>query len=240
MMRIIPAIDIINGQCVRLTEGDFNQQKTYSSSPVEVAKQFEGEGITHLHLVDLDGARARKPVNLAVLENIAAQTSLHIDYGGGIQSQEAITQAFSAGAKQITAGSIAVREPETVTQWLQTFGADKIIIGADFRDNTIAINAWADQSDLLLISFISDYGQKGAKYFICTDVSKDGKLQGPATATYKNLVAAYPEINMIASGGVTTIQDIMQLQEAGLFGAIIGKAIYEGTITLKDLKPFLC
>lgn len=240
MMRIIPAIDIINGQCVRLTEGDFSQQKTYDSNPVEVAKRFEGQGITHLHLVDLDGARARKPVNLAVLESIASATQLHIDFGGGIQSDEAIERAFSAGANQITAGSIAVREPALVSQWLEKYGAERIIIGADFRDNTISINAWADQSEITVAGFVSDYLQKGAKTFICTDVSKDGKLQGPATATYTGLVKTYPEANIVASGGVTTIQDVADLQAAGLFGAIIGKAIYEGTITLLELKKYLC
>jgi phosphoribosylformimino-5-aminoimidazole carboxamide ribotide isomerase len=240
MMRIIPAIDIINGQCVRLTEGDFSQQKTYDSNPVEVAKRFEDQGITHLHLVDLDGARVRKPVNLAVLEAIAASTNLDIDFGGGIQSQEAMEQAFSAGARHITAGSIAVREPETVTQWLEKYGADRIYIGADFRDNTISINAWADQSDVTVNEFVSDYTAKGASTFICTDVSKDGKLQGPATATYTSLVKAYPEARIIASGGVTTIQDVEELAAAGLFGAIIGKAIYEGTIKLPELKRFIC
>ncbi|KAA5547750.1 1-(5-phosphoribosyl)-5-[(5-phosphoribosylamino)methylideneamino]imidazole-4-carboxamide isomerase [Adhaeribacter rhizoryzae] len=240
MMRIIPAIDIISGQCVRLTEGDFSQQKTYDSNPVEVARRFEGEGITHLHLVDLDGARARKPVNLAVLEAIAHATNLDIDFGGGIQSQDAIEQAFSAGAGHITAGSIAVREPETVTQWLEKYGTDRIYIGADFRDNTISINAWADQSDVTVTDFVSDYLAKGGSTFICTDVSKDGKLQGPATATYTNLVKTFPGAKIIASGGVTTMQDLEELQAAGLFGAIIGKAIYEGTITLPELKRFVC
>ncbi|MGV3589216.1 MAG: 1-(5-phosphoribosyl)-5-[(5-phosphoribosylamino)methylideneamino]imidazole-4-carboxamide isomerase [Adhaeribacter sp.] len=240
MMRIIPAIDIINGQCVRLTEGDFSQQKTYDSNPVEVARRFEGEGITHLHLVDLDGARARKPINLAVLEAIASATNLDIDFGGGIQSQDAIEQAFSAGADHITAGSIAVREPETVTQWLEKYGTDRIYIGADFRDNTISINAWADQSDVTVTDFVSDYLAKGGNTFICTDVSKDGKLQGPATATYTNLVKTFPGAKIIASGGVTTIQDLEELKAAGLFGAIIGKAIYEGTITLPELKRFIC
>lgn len=240
MMRIIPAIDIINGQCVRLTEGDFSQQKTYDNDPVAVAKRFADQGITHLHLVDLDGARARKPVNLKVLEAIANATQLHIDFGGGIQSQESIEQAFAAGAHQITAGSIAVREPETVKSWLETYGAERIIIGADFRDNTISINAWADQSNITVTQFVSDYLAGGADTFICTDVSKDGKLQGPATATYAQLVQAYPKAKIIASGGVTTIKDVAELQAAGLYGAIIGKAIYEGTISLAELKSFVC
>lgn len=240
MMKIIPAIDIINGQCVRLTEGDFKQQKTYNTNPVAVAQQFEDAGLTHLHLVDLDGARARKPVNLAVLEAIARATRLHIDFGGGIQSSEAIEQAFSAGARQITAGSIAVREPDTVSQWLKQYGADRIFIGADFRGNTISINAWADQSDVTVADFVADYLNKGARTFICTDVSKDGKLQGPATLTYSDLVKTYPAAQVIASGGVTTVQDLEALKAAGLAGAIIGKAIYEGTITLPELKTFVC
>ncbi|WP_026464510.1 1-(5-phosphoribosyl)-5-[(5-phosphoribosylamino)methylideneamino]imidazole-4-carboxamide isomerase [Adhaeribacter aquaticus] len=240
MIQIIPAIDLINGQCVRLSEGDFSRQKTYDSNPLEVAKRFEDNGVKRLHLVDLDGARARKPINLAVLEKIASNTNLHIDFGGGIQSDESIQQVFAAGAKQITAGSIAVREPETVKQWLQTYGSDAIIIGADFRDNTISINAWADQSDLQLKDFIADYLLTGGTTFICTDVSKDGMLQGPATATYRELVQQYPGAAVIASGGVTTIQDVAELQEAGLSGAIIGKAIYEGTISFKDLNRFLC
>jgi len=240
MIKIIPAIDIINGQCVRLSEGDFTRQKTYDTSPLEVAKRYEASGITYLHVVDLDGARARKPVNMVVLESIAAHTSLKIDFGGGIQSDEAIEMAFNAGASQITAGSIAVREPATVTSWLQKYGPERIIIGADFKDNTISINAWAEQSSLTLKSFISDYLAKGAKNFICTDVSKDGMLQGPATSTYQELTQNLPLANIIASGGVTTMQDIDDLQAANVHGVIIGKAIYEGTILFPDLKPYLC
>jgi phosphoribosylformimino-5-aminoimidazole carboxamide ribotide isomerase len=240
MIRIIPAIDIINGQCVRLSEGDFSRQKTYDSSPVEVAKRFEGQGVKYLHLVDLDGARARQPVNLAVLESIAAGTSLQVDFGGGIQSRESIEQAFSAGAHQITAGSIAVREPELVKGWLAQYGAGRILIGADFRDNTISINAWAEQSNLTLEAFIAGYLAVGAHTYVCTDVSKDGMLQGPATDTYRHLVKTYPAAEIIASGGVTTIRDLEELEAAGVQGAIIGKAIYEGTITFPDLKRFLC
>jgi phosphoribosylformimino-5-aminoimidazole carboxamide ribotide isomerase len=240
MIRIIPAIDIINGQCVRLSEGDFSRQKTYDSSPVEVAKRFEGQGVKYLHLVDLDGARARQPVNLAILESIAAGTSLQVDFGGGIQSRESIEQAFSAGAHQITAGSIAVREPELVKGWLAQYGAGRILIGADFRDNTISINAWAEQSNLTLEAFIAGYLAVGAHTYVCTDVSKDGMLQGPATDTYRHLVKTYPAAEIIASGGVTTIRDLEELEAAGVQGAIIGKAIYEGTITFPDLKRFLC
>ncbi|WP_164891028.1 1-(5-phosphoribosyl)-5-[(5-phosphoribosylamino)methylideneamino]imidazole-4-carboxamide isomerase [Botryobacter ruber] len=239
-MEIIPAIDIIGGQCVRLTEGDFSQQTTYHSNPLDVAKRFEAHGIKRLHLVDLDGARAKKPVNLAVLENIASNTTLSIDFGGGLQSEEAVQQAFEAGAAQITAGSIAVREPETVTGWLSKYGADRIIVGADFKGNHIAISAWTEESKFTLKDFISDYVKAGAKLFICTDVSKDGKLQGPSISTYKQLQQKLPEAGIIASGGVTTVQDLETLQQIGVHGAIIGKAIYEGTIELKDLERFLC
>jgi phosphoribosylformimino-5-aminoimidazole carboxamide ribotide isomerase len=240
MMEIIPAIDIIGGQCVRLTEGDFAQQTTYDSNPLEVAKRFESHGIKRLHLVDLDGARARKPVNLVVLESIAANTSLTIDFGGGLQSDDAVKQAFDAGASQITAGSIAVREPEKVKSWLLTYGADKIIIGADFKGTNIAISAWTEESKYPLQDFISGYVQTGAKLFICTDVSKDGKLQGPSINTYRHLKLTLPDAAIIASGGVTTIEDLEVLQEIGVKGAIIGKAIYEGTIQLKDLNRFVC
>ncbi|MDO6391528.1 1-(5-phosphoribosyl)-5-[(5-phosphoribosylamino)methylideneamino]imidazole-4-carboxamide isomerase [Pontibacter sp. BT731] len=240
MMDIIPAIDLIDGQCVRLTEGDFAQQTTYDSNPLEVAKRFEANGIKRLHLVDLDGARARKPVNLNVLESIAANTSLTIDFGGGLQSDEAVQQAFDAGAAQITAGSIAVREPEKVKNWLLEYGADKIIIGADFKGTNIAISAWTEESKYPLQDFMSGYLTTGAKLFICTDVSKDGKLQGPSINTYRHLKLTLPEAQLIASGGVTTVQDLEELQEIGVKGAIIGKAIYEGTITLKDLARFLC
>ncbi|AKQ45571.1 1-(5-phosphoribosyl)-5-[(5-phosphoribosylamino)methylideneamino] imidazole-4-carboxamide isomerase [Rufibacter radiotolerans] len=234
-MEIIPAIDLIDGKCVRLTEGDFSQQTTYHSDPVEVAKQFEALGLRRLHLVDLDGARAKQPVNLPILARIARETNLVIDYGGGLQSVDAIQMALDAGAQQVTAGSIAVREPKTVQKWLKEYGADRIIVGADFKDNFIAINAWADQSDLTLESFIASFSEKGAKTFICTDVSKDGKLQGSSLDIYQKLIASFPDLQFIASGGVTTIEEVRQLRAAGLHGAIIGKAIYEGTISLEDL-----
>ncbi|MCJ8163665.1 1-(5-phosphoribosyl)-5-[(5-phosphoribosylamino)methylideneamino]imidazole-4-carboxamide isomerase [Pontibacter sp. E15-1] len=239
MMEIIPAIDLIGGQCVRLTEGDFAQQTTYDSNPLEVAKRFEAHGIKRLHLVDLDGARAKKPVNLDVLERIAANTNLTIDFGGGLQSDEAVQQAFDAGASQITAGSIAVREPEKVKGWLEQYGPKRIIIGADFKGKNIAISAWTEESDYALETFISDYVNYGAKLFICTDVSKDGKLQGPSLDTYRQLKETQPAAGIIASGGVTTMQDVEVLQEIGVTGAIIGKAIYEGTIQLKDLERFI-
>ncbi|MCB2377003.1 1-(5-phosphoribosyl)-5-[(5-phosphoribosylamino)methylideneamino]imidazole-4-carboxamide isomerase [Hymenobacter sp. BT635] len=238
-MEIIPAIDLIGGQCVRLTEGDFAQQTTYDADPLAVAQRFEAAGVRRLHLVDLDGARARQPVNLPVLESIARHTSLVIDFGGGLQSEQAVRQAFDAGAAQITAGSIAVREPATVQHWLQTFGADRILIGADFRDNHISINAWAEQSERTVAEFIRGYLTDGATTFVCTDVSKDGKLQGPSLVTYRELRTQLPAARLVASGGVTTLADVEALVEVGMHGAIIGKAIYEGTITLADLRTFL-
>ncbi|UOQ77243.1 1-(5-phosphoribosyl)-5-[(5-phosphoribosylamino)methylideneamino]imidazole-4-carboxamide isomerase [Hymenobacter sp. 5516J-16] len=238
-MEIIPAIDLINGQCVRLTEGDFAQQTTYDADPLAVAQRFEQHGVRRLHLVDLDGARAKQPVNLPVLERIARHTGLVIDFGGGLQSEQAVRQAFDAGAQQITAGSIAVREPETVGGWLGEFGAERIIIGADFRDNFIAINAWAEQSERTLREFVEGYLSAGATTFICTDVSKDGKLQGPALATYQQLRHELPTAQLVASGGVTTLADVEALAAIGMHGAIIGKAIYEGTITLAQLQPWL-
>ncbi|AYA38789.1 1-(5-phosphoribosyl)-5-[(5-phosphoribosylamino)methylideneamino]imidazole-4-carboxamide isomerase [Hymenobacter oligotrophus] len=238
-MEIIPAIDLIGGQCVRLTEGDFAQQTTYDSDPLAVAQRFEQHGMRRLHLVDLDGARAKRPVNLPVLERIARHTNLIIDFGGGLQQEEAVRQAFDAGAAQITAGSIAVREPDTVQAWLRSFGAERIIVGADFRDNHISINAWAEQSERTLAEFVAAYLGAGAATFVCTDVSKDGKLQGPSLGAYKALRAELPQAQLVASGGVTTIADVEALAEVGMYGAIIGKAIYEGTIRLEDLSRFV-
>ena len=238
-MEIIPAIDLLNGQCVRLSAGDFARQTTYDSDPVAVAQRFEAAGVRRLHLVDLDGARAGYPVNLGVLEAIARHTSLDIDAGGGIQTDAALAQVFSAGAKHATAGSIAVRAPATVHGWLAQHGADAIFLGADFRGEHILVSAWAEQSTWTLAAFIEAYLLAGGTTFICTDVSKDGLLQGPALATYQRLIKEYPAARFIASGGVTTLADVEALAEAGMHGCIIGKAIYEGAITLKDLMPFL-
>ena len=238
-MDIIPAIDLMNGQCVRLSEGDFARQTTYDTDPVAVAQRFADAGVRRLHLVDLDGARAGRPVNLAVLEAIANCTALDIDAGGGIQTDEALAQVLSAGARHATAGSLAVRQPAMVQAWLACHGADTIFLGADFKGAHILINAWAEQTQLTLTDFLTDYLAAGATTFICTDVSKDGLLQGPALATYRSLVQQFPAARFIASGGVTTIADLEALAEAGLDGAIIGKAIYEGTIALPDLRRFL-
>ena len=238
-MEIIPAIDLINGQCVRLSAGDFARQTTYDADPVAVARRFADAGLRRLHLVDLDGARAGQPVNLGVLEAIAAATALEIDAGGGIQTEAALVQVLSAGAKHATAGSLAVREPALVQAWLARLGADAVYLGADFRGKHILMNAWANQSTLTLTDFITDYLAAGATTFICTDVSKDGLLQGPAVATYGKLIKQLPNARFIASGGVTTLADLEQLAELGMYGAIIGKALYEGTIALPDLRRFL-
>ncbi|MDB5235989.1 MAG: 1-(5-phosphoribosyl)-5-((5-phosphoribosylamino)methylideneamino)imidazole-4-carboxamide isomerase [Hymenobacter sp.] len=238
-MEIIPAIDLINGQCVRLSAGDFARQTTYDTDPVAVAQRFADAGIRRLHVVDLDGARAGHPVNLSVLEAIASRTHLEIDAGGGIQTDEALAQVLAAGAAHATAGSLAVRNPAMVQAWLAQHGAETVFIGADFRGEHILINAWADQSPLTLSTFIENYLAAGANTYICTDVSKDGLLQGPSIAVYKQLVFQFPSARFVASGGVTTISDLEILAEAGLHGAIIGKALYEGTIALSDLRPFL-
>ncbi len=238
-MEIIPAIDLINGQCVRLSAGDFSRQTTYDSDPVAVARRFADAGLRKLHLVDLDGARAGHPMNLAVLEAIASQTSLDIDAGGGIQSEESLARIFNAGARHATAGSVAVRQPALVRSWIQVHGPGAIYIGADFKGEHILISAWAEQSELTLRAFLADKLAAGASTFICTDVSKDGLLQGPAIATYKQLMQEFPTARFIASGGVSTLADVEELAEAGMYGAIIGKALYEGAIHLPDLHRFL-
>ena len=238
-MEIIPAIDLINGQCVRLSAGDFTRQTTYDSDPVAVAQRFEAAGIRRLHLVDLDGARAGHPVNLDVLEAIARQTTLDIDAGGGIQTDDSLAQVLSAGARHVTAGSIAARSPDTVQGWLARHGAETVLLGADFKGEHILVNAWAEQSAWTLRGFIESYLAAGGTTFICTDVSKDGLLQGPSLGTYAELVKAYPSARFIASGGVTTIADVEALASAGMHGAIIGKALYEGSIKLRDLQSYL-
>lgn len=238
-MDIIPAIDLIAGQCVRLTGGDFARQTTYAADPLAQAQHFEQLGATRLHLVDLDGARAREPRQLPVLERLARHTKLHIDFGGGIQTTAAAEAAFNAGAAQLTAGSIAVREPALVGEWLTRFGAARISIGADFKNQYIAVSAWTEQSTQTLHEFVGAYLRAGATTFICTDVSRDGQLQGPALAAYAALLQQYPAMQLVASGGVTTVADLRALQAAGLAGAIIGKALYEGTISAAELQAYL-
>ena len=237
-MRIIPAIDIINGKCVRLTKGDYATQKTYNENPVEVARSFEDAGIKYLHLVDLDGAKSGSIVNHKVLESIATQTNLTIDFGGGVKSDTDIQKAFEYGASQITAGSIAVKNTEKVAQWLSRYGAEKIILGADCNNRKIALNGWLQESNTDVLEFIQGYQKKGIKSVICTDIAKDGMLQGPSTNLYKEIIGS-ANINLIASGGITDIQDVIDMKAIGCEGAIIGKALYEGKIELKELSK-LC
>ena len=237
-MHIIPAIDIIDGKCVRLTQGDYSQKKEYNSNPLEVAKTFEDAGAKRLHLVDLDGAKQKRIVNLRVLESIASNTELSIDYGGGIQSEEDLRMVFGAGASQVTGGSIAIKNPELFESWLQNFGNEQIILGADVIDKHIAIDGWQKKTSIGLHVFLEDYVQKSVKYVICTDVSKDGLLQGPALNLYREILNYYPEINLIASGGVSSLQDVHELDAIGVDGVIIGKAFYEGRIQLSDLEIY--
>ena len=237
-MRIIPAIDILGGKCVRLTRGDFSTKKVYNDDPLEVAKEMEDNGIRYLHLVDLDGTKSKMIVHYRILEKIASQTSLEIDFGGGIRSYNDLRIAFGSGARQVTAGSIAHSSPALVLEWLSKYGNEKIILGADSKDSKITINGWQQESESDVISYISDYSSKGIKYVICTDVEKDGLLEGPATDLYRKIISAV-KVNLIASGGISSLDDIIDIKEAGCEGAIIGKAIYEGKIKLKELRD-LC
>ncbi len=239
MIEIIPAIDIIEGKCVRLSKGDYESKKVYNENPVEVAKEFEANGISRLHVVDLDGAASHHIVNYSILEKIASQTSLIIDFGGGIKSDEDLRIAFESGAKMITGGSIAVKEPELFTQWIKKYGSDKIILGADVKNKMIAVNGWKEGTELELMTFLGEYIEKGIQKVICTDIDCDGMLQGPSTALYNEILEKYPSTYLIASGGVSCIDDIIKLEEAKVPAVIFGKALYEGKIQLKDLKIFL-
>ena len=234
-MIIIPAIDIIDGKAVRLTRGDYQQKKIYNEDPLEVAKMFEGAGIGRLHLVDLDGAKQKKIVNHKVLERIASNTGLQIDFGGGVQSDKDIQLAFDSGARQVTGGSIAVKKPELFESWLKKYGAEKIILGADVLNEKIAISGWQEDSSWDLDAFLQEYAAKGIKYVISTDVSKDGVLAGPAVDLYKDMSEKFPELEIIASGGVASMSDIYELDKLPLHGVIVGKALYENRITMKEL-----
>jgi len=234
-MHIIPAIDIIDGKCVRLTQGDYAQKTVYNEDPLEVAKSFQDAGVTRLHLVDLDGAKARHIVNQKTLESIATYTDLHIDFGGGIKSDEDIKIAFESGAKQITGGTIAVKNKDLFLNWLEKYGSERIILGADVLHGNIAIHGWQETADLPLNNFLEAYTKKGIQYAICTDVSKDGLLQGTALDLYRDIRRQFPDLQLIASGGVTTMKDIEALKKIDCFGVIIGKAIYEGRIALDSL-----
>lgn len=239
MIRIVPAIDLIDGKCVRLTQGDYAQKKVYNEDPLEVARMFEDHGIRHLHLVDLDGARQKHVVNHKVLERIASQTKLSIDFGGGIKTDDDLKLVFQSGADQATIGSIAVTNPALFETWIKTYGAGKIILGADAKDGKIAVSGWLDVTDRDIFDFFAEYQKKQVKYVLCTDISRDGMLQGTAIDLYINLVNKFPELKIIASGGVTKAEEIDRLDENGLFAVIIGKAIYEGRITMKELKKYL-
>jgi len=232
---IIPAIDIIDGKCVRLTQGDYEQKKIYNEHPLEVAKMFEDAGLQRLHLVDLDGAKAGAVKNWKVLETIASKTKLTIDFGGGIKTNSDVDIVFNSGAALATVGSIAVKDKATFVSWLQQYGADKFLLGADVKDEKIAVGGWLETTDVWIYDFIESYVQQGVQQIFCTDVSKDGKLEGPSIELYKHIIEKFPELHFIASGGVATVQDLEVLQEIGCSGVIVGKAIYENRITLKDI-----
>lgn len=234
-MRVIAAIDILDGKCVRLTHGDYGTSKIYNEDPQEVAKEMEDNGVRYLHLVDLDGARNKRIVNYRILEKISAKTDLSIDFGGGIRTDEDIRIAFGSGAKQVTAGSIAVTDPDLVLKWLSLYGNDKIILGADCRDRKIKTGGWTENTEEDVLDFISRYYIKGTRYTICTDIDRDGMMTGPATELYAEILLAV-KINLIASGGISSIKDLEAIKETGCEGAIIGKAIYEGKIKLRELR----
>lgn len=238
-MRIIPAIDIIKGQCVRLSKGDYNTKKVYNENPLEVAKAFEDSGIEYLHLVDLDGAKSKHIVNHKILESIATQTNLKIDFGGGLKSDKDLQIAFECGAHQITGGSIAVTNEALFLDWVMKFGAEKIILGADAKDGKIATGGWKESSDLEIEKFIRDFVKNGIQYVISTDISKDGMLEGPSVDLYKSILDNNPGLKLIASGGISNLQDLEDVFEIGCEGVIIGKAIYENRISLKELERFV-
>ena len=234
-MHIIPAIDIIGGKCVRLTKGDYNQKKEYSDNPTAIAKAFEDAGIQRLHVVDLDGAKAKNVVNLETLQSITSSTNLIVDFGGGVKTRKDLEKVLEAGAKQVTAGSIAANNREEVKSWIEEYGAEKIILGADVLDEKVMVSGWQESSDLDLMEYLEYYLQLGIEYVICTDISKDGVLQGPSFELYQKILGEFPELKLIASGGVSGKSDLIQLKEQGLYGAIVGKAFYEGHITLEEL-----
>jgi len=238
-MDIIPAIDLIDGKCVRLSQGDYGRKTVYNENPLEVAMKFEANGISRLHLVDLDGAKAQHIVNYRVLESIATKTSLIVDFGGGLKTDDDLRIAFECGADMITGGSIAVKSPDVFQSWIVKYGGDRIILGADVKEEMISVTGWTESTDKELIPFLDEYLKKGIKKVICTDISKDGMLLGPSTVLYKKILETFPGLYLVASGGVSSIKDLEVLAEAGLPAVIFGKAIYEGRIVLKDLAVFL-
>lgn len=237
-MRIIPAIDLIEGKCVRLTQGDYASQKVYNENPLEVAKAFEDNGIKFIHLVDLDGAKSKRIINYKVLERIASKTNLMIDFGGGLRTTEDVDIAFNSGASKITGGSIAVEDPSLFLSWLKSFGAQRIMLGADCRNGKIATNGWLEESTQKVLNFIQEYEQKGIEEVICTDINKDGMLEGPSLDLYAEVLTK-TKVKLVASGGVSSLQDLEKLKAINCNAAIVGKAIYEGKIQLKELKDFI-
>jgi phosphoribosylformimino-5-aminoimidazole carboxamide ribotide isomerase len=235
-MRIIPAIDIIDSKCVRLVQGDYSQKTIYNENPLEVARSFENAGLTHLHLVDLDGAKAGKVISWKVVENIASGTSLKVDFGGGIKTTEEVERLLNLGVSQVNLGSIAVREPEKITAWIHQFGADRIILSADVKNEMISIDGWQQNSAINIVAFLRDYIQRGIKHVTCTDIGTDGMLTGPNIELYKKVLLSFPQLHLIASGGVSSLEDLHDLKQIGADGVIVGKAIYEGRIRLDDLK----
>ncbi len=238
-IEIIPAIDLIEGKCVRLSQGDYDRKTVYNENPLEVAKMFEAAGIRRLHLVDLDGAKAGHIVNHQVLEQVAAKTNLVVDFGGGLKSDKDLEIAFNAGAAMVTGGSIAVKNRDTFLQWLEKYGSEKIILGADAKNGMIAISGWLEKTELPVVDFISDYFKKGIRKVISTDISRDGMLTGPAFDLYAEIMSSQPEVEIIASGGISSMEDILRLNEMGVPGVITGKALYENKITLKEIFHYI-
>lgn len=239
MIELIPAIDLIDGKCVRLSQGDYDSKRVYNENPIEVALELEAHGIQRLHIVDLDGAASQHVVNYRTLDRIAGRTSLKIDFGGGIKSDEDLAIAFDNGAQMATLGSVAVKHPELFDRWLARYGNEKIILGADTRNGKIAVNGWKEESAQELMPFLDDYTGKGITKVLCTDISKDGMLEGPATGLYQDILTAYPDIHLIASGGISCMDDIRALEHAGIPAVVFGKALYEGRITLNELSRYL-
>ena len=239
MIQLIPAIDIIDGKCVRLSQGDYEQKKVYSEDPVEVALQLEAHGISRLHVVDLDGARSHHSVNYHTLNAIATRTTLTIDFGGGVKSDEDLQIAFDNGAQLVTGGSIAVTNPQRFVSWIERYGAERIILGADVKERRIAVNGWKEETAEPLMPFLQRYVEQGIRQVICTDISCDGMLQGPSVALYREILQLHPDLLLVASGGVSCMEDIRTLHEAGVPAVIFGKALYEGHITLKEIEQFI-
>lgn len=234
-MRIIPAIDIIDGKCVRLTQGDYGQKTVYNENPLEVAREFQDAGLKYLHLVDLDGAKAGKVINWKVIESVTSKTTLHVDFGGGIKTDDEIEKLFAAGVRQVNLGSIAVKNPDLVSNWIVRYGADKIILSADVKDEKIAISGWLEDSHISITEFVKDYKTRGIEYITCTDISTDGMLSGPNVALYSKLLQTFPSIKFIASGGVSGMKDLEDLKKINVDGVIVGKAIYEGKVDIREL-----